>query len=199
MLQRASHTESINRRWPFGTRVYELKVPKESHVLFDRLSHESQSKIETIFNKNSLCAVGTLKINGNLINTPIVYFVDTSDLDDLNESIRSYMNEFIHGSTGIVEDDLLSVMAVFDEDGKLHKDMEIGRFKDGVTFILACEIANIILAEISELSVVRWTIDDSDTDFNVYLKLEDTKEVCNILEMDSSLELVEDFHFTSIN
>lgn len=198
--ERGSYLDSINRRWPCGTRIYDYKLPKETSTIFDSLDESKRHLIEHIFNTRSLCTVGTYKMNAGMRGVPIVYFIDVDDTLQIQETIRSHLNEYSTSCPEIEEDDLTGVMAIFDEKGNLFKDMDYERYKSISHFITSCELANLILLEMSELSVVRWSLESIDPEeFSVHLKLEDTKEVCEILGIEASLELLEDFHFSAMN
>lgn len=200
MLESTGRLDSINRKWPCGTRIYEYKLPEGASDLFNKLDETNQHLIERIFNTRSLCTVGTYKMNAGMRAIPVVYFIDVNETLTIRESTRQYLSDYASSCPEINENDILNVMAIFDDKGNLYKDMEHDQFDDTMHLITACELSNLVLTELSELSVVRWTLESVDPDeFSVHLNLEDTKEVCSILGLDASLDLIEDFHYVFMN
>jgi len=200
MLESTGRLDSVNRKWPCGTRIYEFKLPEGASDIFNELDSDNQHLIERIFNTRSLCTVGTYKMNAGMRAVPVVYFIGVNETLIIKDSVGQYLSDYASSCPEVQEIDILNVMAIFDDKGHLYKEMAYDKFENTVPLITACELANLILTELSELSVVRWTLESVDPEeFSVHLNLEDTKEVCNILGMDASLELIEDFHYVFMN
>lgn len=199
MLQRFCNSDQFNRRWPNGTRIYEFNISSEMIVKFEDLDHDTKQQIENIFNHKTLCAVRALKVDVNSGWSSVLYFIDTEDLMKLNDSLVSYLSECHMDFMTVSEGDLLSLMTIYDDKGNIYVKMNPNRYSDPLKMILASEIANSVLNEISELSVVRWIVVGDELESTIYLKLDDTKYICDKFGIETELSMAEDFSYSYLN
>ena len=199
MLERIRHGVTVQKRWPYGTRCYEVLPPSGADVLFDMLNSGKKLEIQRMLLHRSLCAIGCYRFDSSGKRYGICYHVDAENPESLNESVRGYASEYLEKHGAINEDDLLATMVIFDGFGQVHKLSDPLRFVNKNQEVFSSEISNLILNSICELIAVRWMFRSGSMEESIYLNLEDTRYLMGILNMPEEMKLIGDFKYASIN
>lgn len=199
MLERVRHDIRVQKKWPYGTRSYEVLISNGAEALFDMLNREKKWEIKKILSHRSLCVIRCYRFDHNGRKYGIDYHVDTENPKALYESVRGYASEFLEKHEVIEEDDLLATMTILDGFGQVYKLGDPLRFMSRNQEILSSEISNLILNSICELIAVRWMFRSGSVEEFVYLNLEDTRYLMNMLKMPEEMKLIGEFKYVSIN